>query len=530
MAPILGRLSLEEWGLIIFVYTEKLLSFTISLILSVIPFDFFRKTKAEEKSDSSLDGLGENRSTREKKKHYLSSDNEISLDKRLYNCNSLKDMLFAIDQTIEMETHVVKTQDNYLLQIHRIPFNQKRLKGVSYKGAVYLQHGLLMCSNIWLCHSEDPMKNNLPLYLNALGFDVWMGNNRGNRYSSKNVNIERHTEKFWNFSLDEFAMYDIPDSLHYILNCISLENKNSKKSMGFFDTDQERISIVAFSQGSAQIFASLSLNPDLNNKVSSFIALSPALTPPGLFNKFVDSIIKLQPKLLFLFFGKKILLPTTSTLWLRILPTNLFNLAIKIATLFLFNWKNKNINSSQNVAFKNLYSPTSVKCIVHWFQILKTQKFQMFVSSNDINENKNSVFEPVPFPTKTNIQVPILLVYGDNDSLVDIDILKGNLPEKTTFELPISKHEHLDIIWGDNVNDLVFTKVADFLNFWRAKANGISGDNFNLVEAPHTDELLNDITKLVEVSPSNMSESTGAEEHFLTSSENNDFREELFRY
>ncbi|OBA28733.1 alpha/beta-hydrolase, partial [Hanseniaspora valbyensis NRRL Y-1626] len=223
------------------------------------------------------------------------------------------------------------------------------------------------------------------------------------------------------------------------------------------------ISIVAFSQGSAQIFASLSLYPDLNSKVISFVALSPALTPPGLFNKFVDNIVKLQPQLLFLFFGKKILLPTATTLWPKILPINLFNLAIKYSTLFLFNWENKNINKSQTVSFKNLYSPTSVKCIVHWFQILKTQNFQMFVSSDDLNENNNSIFEATPFPTRTNIKVPLLLVYGTSDSLVDIETLKKNLPEKTTFELPISKHEHLDIIWGDDVYDLVSTKVADFL-------------------------------------------------------------------
>lgn len=541
MVPIFNRLSLNEWMLIIFVYTERSLSFIISLIISIIPFIPYKKKKVDVNEEDKIKGLGYDIKGKEKLEHFISPENEIPLAQRLYESNSLKDMLYAIDPNILLETHIVKTQDDYLLQIHRIPFDSKRQKDTDYKGIVYLQHGLMMCSNIWLCHSENPTKNNLPLYLNSLGYDVWMGNNRGNRYSNKNLNVERHSEKFWNFSLDEFAIYDIPDSLHYILNTTSLEKKNSIFGYDFYNGEVEnRISIVAFSQGSAQIFASLSLYPDLNSKVISFVALSPALTPPGLFNKFVDNIVKLQPQLLFLFFGKKILLPTATTLWPKILPINLFNLAIKYSTLFLFNWENKNINKSQTVSFKNLYSPTSVKCIVHWFQILKTQNFQMFVSSDDLNENNNSIFEATPFPTRTNIKVPLLLVYGTNDSLVDIETLKKNLPEKTTFELPISKHEHLDIIWGDDVYDLVSTKVADFLNFWRIKSESIAKTNLNinLIEpfnvSPRNLTTSNTINN-DEVSSSDINEDEEAmddedDDEVVASSEKTMFREELFNY
>ena len=469
MIPIFNRLTLNEWVLMIFVYTEKILSFVISSIISITPLTSFSNIFKKD-SDINQDKNASTIDKRQDFKNFLLSDNSATLSEKLYLCNSLRNMLLAIDPDINMETHIVKTQDNYLLQLHRIPYDKKlQSKGVEYKGPVYLQHGLLMCSNIWLCHSEDPINNNLPLYLNSLGYDVWMGNNRGNRYSNKHFYLERTSTKYWDFSLDEMAMYDIPDSLQYISDTLDGETKYQPFN-GLVDDimrKNQQISIVGFSQGSAQIFASLSLHPELNSKVSSFVALSPALTPPGLFNRFVDNIIKLQPKLLFLFFGKKILLPTASTLWQKILPQNLFNQAIKLSTLFLFNWKNKNINSSQTVAFKNLYSPTSVKCIVHWFQILKTQKFQMYVSSNDLNENDHSLFEAIPFPTKSNIKVPLLLVYGDRDSLVDIETLKYNLPEKSTFEIPIPDHEHLDIIWGDDVNKLVYGNVVKFLEFWK---------------------------------------------------------------
>lgn len=534
MIPIFNRLTLNEWVLIIFVYTEKTLSFVISSMLSIIPFSFFlgllgKDNKIKENQlDSSID-------KRQNFKKFLSSDVSTSLSEKLYMCNSVRDMLLAIDPNINMETHVVKTQDNYLLQLHRIPYDKNlQKKGVEYKGPVYLQHGLLMCSNIWLCHSNDPINNNLPLYLNSLGYDVWMGNNRGNRYSNKHLNFERTSTKFWDFSLDELAMYDIPDSLNYILETLDIETKYQINDafVSSFRSKNQQISIVGFSQGSAQIFASLSLSPELNSKINSFVALSPALTPPGLFNRFVDNIIKLQPKLLFLFFGKKILLPTANTLWQRILPVNLFNTAIKLSTLFLFNWKNENIISSQSVAFKNLYSPTSVKCIVHWFQILKTQKFQMYVSSNDLNQNDKSIFEPIPFPTKSNIKVPLLLIYGDNDSLVDIETLKYNLPENSTFEIPVKNHEHLDIIWGDDVNKLVYQNVANFLNFWKnnneLESNKITTNLISCAQHAGVDSIDESILQPIEM----LSRSSGIDDsksHDDSDTEFN-FREELFKY
>lgn len=534
MIPIFNRLTLNEWVLIIFVYTEKILSFAISSIISITPLSFFfgwfgkQPVIKENQLDSSIN-------KRQNFKNFLLSDTKTSLSEKLYMCNSVRDMLLAIDPTINMETHVVKTQDDYLLQIHRIPYDKSlQNKGVEYKGPVYLQHGLLMCSNIWLCHSDDPINNNLPLYLNSLGYDVWMGNNRGNRYSNKHLNFERNSTKFWDFSLDELAMYDIPDSLHYILNTLETETRYQINDdfLNRFREKNQQISIVGFSQGSAQIFASLSLSPELNSKINSFVALSPALTPPGLFNRFVDNIIKLQPKLMFLFFGKKILLPTASTLWQRILPVNLFNLAIRLSTLFLFNWENKNIISSQTVAFKNLYSPTSVKCIVHWFQILKTQKFQMYVSSNDLNQNDKSIFEPIPFPTKTNIKVPLLLIYGDKDSLVDIETLKYNLPANSTFEVPVADHEHLDIIWGDNVNKLVYENVANFLNFWK---NNNDVDNVkrttNLIQcAEHVG--IDTIDESILESAEMLSRSSGIDDSRMNQDSDADinFREELFKY
>ena len=45
------------------------------------------------------------------------------------------------------------------------------------------------------------------------GFDVWLANDRGNRYCQSNVYFSNSTDQFWQFSYDEFALYDQSPSI-----------------------------------------------------------------------------------------------------------------------------------------------------------------------------------------------------------------------------------------------------------------------------------------------------------------------------
>lgn len=78
------------------------------------------------------------------------------------------------------EEHVVLTKDGYLLGLHRLPSRKGEKKtspGTSTgKPVVYLHHGLLMNSEIWICLT-DPSRA-LPFVLAESGYDVWLGNNR----------------------------------------------------------------------------------------------------------------------------------------------------------------------------------------------------------------------------------------------------------------------------------------------------------------------------------------------------------------
>lgn len=116
-------------------------------------------------------------------------------------------------------------------------------------------------------------------------------------------------------------------------------------------------------------------------------------------------------------------------------------------------------------AYAHLYSYASVKSVVHWFQIMRESAFQMFdddVTVFGTAANSGKAYRPPRFPTR-NIETPILLLYGNRDSLVDIDAMVGALPVSGTRVRKLNGYEHLDILWGKDVDKDVFPEVVNAL-------------------------------------------------------------------
>ncbi len=277
---------------------------------------------------------------------------------------------------------------------------------------------------------------------------IQLGNNRGNKYSKKSLHLSPTSNRFWNFSMDEFAFHDIPDSIDYILNT----------------TLTPSLSYIGFSQGTAQAFAALSIHPVLNDKVDVFIALAPAMSPAGLHNGVVDALMKASPEVIFLAFGRRSIL-SSATMWQSILYPPIFVRLIDMSLAFLFNWTGRNIEQHQKLAaYPHLYSYTSTKSVVHWFQIIRNKSFQMY--DDDVQAPlsigaTDRYYKVAKFPTR-NIKTPIVLVYGGSDSLVDIKIMTKALPKHTVAK-EIPHFEHLDFLWAQEVNKLVFPHVFEAL-------------------------------------------------------------------
>ena len=292
--------------------------------------------------------------------------------------------------------------------------------------------------------------------------------------SKKSSRYSPASNAFWDFSMDQFAFHDIPDTIDYILGT----------------TSRPSLSYVGFSQGTAQAFASFSTHPKLNEKVDVFIGLAPAMAPSGLQNGVVDALVKASPEVIFLAFGRRSIL-SSATMWQSILYPPIFVRILDLSLSFLFNWSGRNISLNQKLAaYPHLYSFTSTKSVVHWFQIIRNKCFQMY--DDDVQAPlslgaSDRYYKVAKYPTR-NIKTPIVLLYGGSDSLVDIKVMLKELPQHTVAK-EISHYEHLDFLWASEVDTLVFPTVFETLEAYRLNSAEYGGRKglFAVSEARVTD-------------------------------------------
>lgn len=442
--PFLGRLHLREYFALVLSILLIALESTIAVITLALPAPIINACyRITRRLFNQFDSQSSRRSRQNKENIWnaIASASDFTELCELYG--------------YYCEEHIVQTGDGYLLGLHRLGWKRgeegERVNGGPGKSGlkkkvVYLHHGLMMNSDVWVCLTER--ERCLPFELVERGYDVWLGNNRGNKYSKKNIHMAPTDAKFWNFSIDQFAFHDIPDSINYILDT----------------THQPSLSYIGFSQGTAQAFATLSIHPTLNDKVNVFIALAPAMSPKGVASGTVDSFVKASPDILYLAFGRKAIL-ASATMWQSILYPPIFVRLIDASLKFLFGWTAVNISPDQKLAsYPHLYSYTSTKSVVHWFQIIRNGVFQMYddEAPNPISSTRSKYYKVAKFPTR-NIKTPIVLVWGGSDSLVDINVMLKELPPHTIAK-EIPHYEHLDFLWAQSVNTLVFPHVFEALD------------------------------------------------------------------
>lgn len=96
------------------------------------------------------------------------------------------------------------------------------------------------------------------------GYDVWMGNARGNVYSRKHVLYDpdgsrEDREHFWRFSWHEIGAIDLPSMIDYVL----------------IATGQKQLFYIGHSQGTTAFFVMCSERPEYNAKIKMMHALAP---------------------------------------------------------------------------------------------------------------------------------------------------------------------------------------------------------------------------------------------------------------
>lgn len=84
----------------------------------------------------------------------------------------------------------------------------------SPKPVVFLQHGLADSCDSWIIN----FKEKAPAYVAAeAGYDIWLGNNRGNKYSQQHVKWDSTEDhEYWVYSFAELGKYDLPAFIKHV--------------------------------------------------------------------------------------------------------------------------------------------------------------------------------------------------------------------------------------------------------------------------------------------------------------------------
>ena len=101
----------------------------------------------------------------------------------------------------KVETHQVTTEDGYILTMMRIPGIMGEASSAATKPPIFLQHGLFDSADAFICNYAD----RAPAFVAArAGYDVWLGNTRGNKYSRQHVkyNPDLNRQAFWDFDME----------------------------------------------------------------------------------------------------------------------------------------------------------------------------------------------------------------------------------------------------------------------------------------------------------------------------------------
>ncbi|XP_077533947.1 lipase member N-like isoform X2 [Haemaphysalis longicornis] len=168
------------------------------------------------------------------------------------------------DKGYPVEEYEVTTRDGFVLALQRIPHGREgdfaqrpQYCSSGRRPPVLILHALLSSSAVWVVNRPD---QSLPYVLADAGFDVWLGNVRGNT-QSKHVRYTRVDKEFWDFSFQETIQYDLPDTIDLVLNT----------------TGHRKLFFIGHSLGAAVLFGLLSEKPHYNEKILLFSAMAPAV-------------------------------------------------------------------------------------------------------------------------------------------------------------------------------------------------------------------------------------------------------------
>ncbi|KAJ8675726.1 hypothetical protein QAD02_011512, partial [Eretmocerus hayati] len=347
-----------------------------------------------------------------------------------------------------VEEHFVTSEDGYILRLHRIPATQD-------SPAVLLHHGLLESSFSWLVNGRN---KSLAFILASEGYDVWLGNARGNTYSRNHTTLSTSDSAFWDFSWHEMGIYDLPAEIQYISNL-----------------KDDKLFYIGHSMGTTIFLVMAAERPDIAFQIKAMIGLAPAAYlnhMDGLFRTVAPLLHSIQVdhgvKGASEFFGH-------NALYRIIVNFSCDKPALKqLMVDFVFSivgFSPEQLNTTVlPLVFTHSPAGTSLKTAFHYIQNFWKKNFRFYDYGQAENLRIYNNKEP-PEYNISKISVPIAIYWAENDFLsrpADVVRLYEKLEKKIgLFKIEDPKFNHEDFIWGIGAPELVYKRLLEVMEEYR---------------------------------------------------------------
>ena len=342
----------------------------------------------------------------------------------------------------QLEENPVTTSDGYILSVwHMSP---KKPNGK----VVFFQHGL--ADTAW-CFFQLGAKS-LPFLLLNEGFDVWLGNIRGNVFSQNHLtkNPKDLGGDFYTYTLDDFVQYDLPSMINYVKG----------------RTNGKKMSYIAHSQGSTIFLMLYMHNPKLIE--SSFDHFSSVGTVPNIaYTEFTP--IELLDKIYGLLQLIKIFNAFNLSNTQRALLSKFCKTAPNICGTFFD--AGASIRPSKRMDYKNIYNfmyyypgGTCKNNLLHWSQIHKMKKLVYF----NPNFDSEKTAQPYNYANLMKWKIKALIARTDDDtfsSYEDVTEFYNTVKDKSYLEiLDLKNYGHIDVLAADSAYEDIFIPILNFIN------------------------------------------------------------------
>lgn len=357
------------------------------------------------------------------------------------------------------EEHWVHTEDEYILALHRIPHGKDQDPSVK-RPVIFVQHGLLCSSADWVI--PYPTKG-LGYILADAGYDVWMGNFRGNTYSRNHTFLDpEHTKSgFWDFTWDEMARYDLPAMIEFVLEF----------------TEEEELFYAGHSMGTTSFMAMHKYRKDLAAKIRLANLLAPVAGEAnmgGPIGWIADSWIEGMLEWLLGLMGIGEFLPDSLLIdCLASLFCNEGEITQGLCTNILFILCGFDEAQLNKTLLPDILHHTpagaSTYTILHYAQEKQVPGFHAYDWGDpQTNFMHHHEYEP-PMYDLGEVTTPVALYWSDNDYFAmpgDIlDTIMGlpNIVRGMNHNVEFELFTHLDFLWGIDADRYVYSYMLENL-------------------------------------------------------------------